>query len=170
MYYMKRDSLQKFCILSMCVIAYLSPSSVFGATQVDVEAAVRAEFKDMPVMIEIARCESNFRQFTDSGAPLRGPGGMVGVFQFFEAIHTVPAKMLGFDITTLKGNLAYARHVYEMQGTVPWNSARSCWDVPVKASTSSSLSSSERAKLLQQITLLTKLIALLEAQLQQSAR
>ena len=89
------------------------------------EAKVREYFKDIPVMIEIARCESKFRQFTDSGTVLRGggSGGMIGVFQFFESIHSTPAKILGFDLATLDGNLAYAKHVYTTEGTVPWNPA-----------------------------------------------
>src|SRR5690606_12508644 len=59
-----------------------------------VEEKVRDYFADTPVMVEIARCESKFRQYTDSGQPLRGGsgGGMVGVFQFFESIHQNAAK------------------------------------------------------------------------------
>jgi hypothetical protein len=97
-----------------------------------VEIQVREYFADIPVMIEIARCESKFRQFADSGNVLRGGvgGQMVGVFQFFDRYHTSPAYELGFDIETLEGNLAYARYVYDRQGTAPWNAARDCWDIP----------------------------------------
>lgn len=100
-------------------------------TQPVVEERVREYFKKNPVMIEIARCESNFRQFTDSGSVLRGGSGgeMVGVFQFFESIHTAAAAKLGHDITTLEGNLAYAEYVFQTEGSTPWNSAKSCWDV-----------------------------------------
>ena len=97
-----------------------------------VEQSVREYFADIPVMIEIARCESKFRQFADSGNVLRGGvgGQMVGVFQFFDRYHTSPAYELGFDIETVDGNLAYARYVYDRQGTAPWNAARDCWDIP----------------------------------------
>jgi hypothetical protein len=100
-------------------------------TSTQVEAKVRTYFKDIPVMIEIARCESEFRQFTDAGTVLKGgsAGGMIGIFQFFESIHATPAKALGSDITTLEGNLEYARHLYELQGTTPWNPAKNCWDM-----------------------------------------
>ena len=133
-------------------------------TQAESEAKVRASFKDTPVMIEIARCESAFRQYTDGGNVLRGgaSGGMVGIFQFFESIHAVPAKNLGFDITTLDGNLGYAKHVYTSEGTVPWNPAKACWDIaPAKTVTKSA----DEEKLRQQITLLLKLITLLQKQL-----
>jgi hypothetical protein len=104
-------------------VAFASPA---------VEQSVREYFADIPVMVEIARCESKFRQFVDSGNVLRGGAGgqMVGVFQFFDRYHTSPAYGLGFDIETVDGNLAYARYVYDRQGTAPWNSTRDCWDVP----------------------------------------
>ncbi len=135
-------------------------SSTTVVTREQSEKRVREYFKDTTVMIEIARCESNFRQFTDAGNVLRGgdSGGMVGVFQFFESIHAVPAKALGFDITTLEGNLGYAKHVYEHEGTTPWNPARSCWDVTpttVKAPAT-------RAELEAKIKQLTELIKLLK--------
>jgi hypothetical protein len=128
---------------------------------VNTEAEVRAFFKETPVMIEIARCESKFRQFTDAGNPLRS-AGMIGVFQFYESIHAPGAKALGFDLATLEGNLGYAKHVYETEGTTPWNGSRYCWDIPT---TKPTLSSADREKLLEQIATLTKLIALLQKQL-----
>lgn len=91
---------------------------------VSVEKRVRDFFADVPVMIEIAKCESKFRQFTDGGNVLRGggSGGMVGIFQFYEIIHKAPALALGFDIETVEGNLGYAKHVYTQSGTTPWAS------------------------------------------------
>jgi len=109
------------------------PASDISEPAQTVEETVREYFADIPVMIEIARCESKFRQFADSGNVLRGGvgGQMVGVFQFFDRYHTSPAYDLGFDIETLEGNLEYARYVYEREGTSPWSSARHCFDVPL---------------------------------------
>jgi hypothetical protein len=134
-------------------------------TPTESEAKVRAYFKDVPVMIEIARCESAFRQYTDSGAVLHGgaSGGMIGVFQFFESVHAVPAKTLGFDLATLDGNLGYARHLYEAQGTAPWDPAKNCWDVSPAKAVPKTVS---QEKLRQQITLLMKLISLLQKQVE----
>ena len=113
--------------------AFADSSSTSGTTQPSqtVEATVREYFADIPVMIEVARCESKFRQFADSGNVLRGGvgGQMIGVYQFFDRYHVGPASALGFDIETLEGNLDYARHTYAQEGTAPWNSARDCWDV-----------------------------------------
>lgn len=135
-------------------------------TEQNVEMRVREYFKDMPVMIEIARCESKFRQYTDSGSPLRGgsSGGMVGVFQFFESIHSSVATNLGFDLTTLEGNIAYAKHVYESEGVSPWNSAKACWDVPIEKLVNSVKITTSPAKqqLEAQVPLLLKIIELLK--------
>jgi len=152
-------------LMSNIAPAALAASSSTAATSTSsqtVEETVREYFADIPVMIEVARCESKFRQFTDSGNVLRGGSGgqMVGVYQFFDRYHESPAYDLGFDIETLKGNLAYAKHVYEIEGTDPWNSARNCWDVPrVTAPTSNDVTDD---MLREQIMLLEKIIKLLQ--------
>jgi hypothetical protein len=118
------------------------------------EKIVRAYFADVPAMIEIARCESNFRQFTDAGNVFRDASGdMVGVFQFYEISHTVAAKTLGFDLATLDGNMKYARHLYEAQGTNPWRSCAPSSVVPVP-------DTEALTKL--KIELMTKIISLLQ--------
>ncbi|MFA6215112.1 MAG: peptidoglycan-binding domain-containing protein [Patescibacteria group bacterium] len=89
-------------------------------TLAETETAVRSYFADIPAMIEIAKCESGFRQFTDSGAPLRGHNLYIGVFQIDEKIHAKAALSLGFDIYTLDGNMAYAKYLSSQAGTKPW--------------------------------------------------
>ncbi len=94
----------------------------------DVEARVRAYFSDIPIMVEIARCESDFHMYDTYGNPLYGgTGGMVGVFQEAAAIHNDAAKNLGLNINTLDGNLAYARYLVENQGLAPWYASAHCW-------------------------------------------
>jgi hypothetical protein len=139
-------------------------TSTEAVTQAESEKRVREYFKDIPIMIEIARCESNFRQFTDAGNVLLGgdSGGMIGVFQFFGSIHAIPAKALGFDIATLEGNLGYAKHLYKEQNTVPWNQAKDCWDITPAKKVAKNV---DKEKLRQQITLLIKIITLLQKQL-----
>lgn len=121
-------------------------------TQAATEARVREYFADIPAMIEIARCESNFRQFTDSGAVMRGGGSgqFIGIFQFMESVHSSVALALGYDLATVEGNLAYARHLYERQGTKPWSS---CVPATIPATD---------APIQLQIELMTKLIGLLQ--------
>lgn len=135
--------------------------------QAAVEKRVREYFVDTPVMIEIARCESEFRQFTDDKSVLRGgdSGGMVGVFQFFESIHVENAKALGYDILSLEGNLEYAKHIYNQEGTAPWNTAKACWDTKTIDTIPT------RAELEVKIKQLTQIITLLQTILElRSAR
>jgi hypothetical protein len=95
-----------------------------------VEEYVREYFKDEPVMIDIARCESRFRQYDSNGRVLRNEQGSsaTGVFQIMASIHAASAdKNLGFNIYNLEGNAAYARYLYDNYGTSPWNASKACW-------------------------------------------
>ncbi|MEK7390760.1 MAG: hypothetical protein AAB635_01325 [Patescibacteria group bacterium] len=96
---------------------------------VDVEARVREYFSDMPILAEVARCESHFTQTGKNGKIMRGirnPSD-VGVMQINERYHTKESKKLNIDIYTLDGNLAYARYLYEKQGARPWMASSGCW-------------------------------------------
>jgi hypothetical protein len=96
---------------------------------VSVEQYVKAYFADAPIMAQVSRCESQYRQFTKDGALLRGRVVKedVGVMQINETYHLETSRKLGYDIHTLDGNLAYGRYLYEKQGTQPWNSSKPCW-------------------------------------------
>lgn len=88
-----------------------------------------AYFSDIPVLVEVARCESHFRHFGKDGSVLRGnvdPRDL-GVMQINEYFHATTAEKLGLDIESLPGNLAYARYLYEREGTTPWLSSVKCW-------------------------------------------
>ncbi len=97
-----------------------------------VEEYVREYFDDIPVMIEIARCESRFRQFDKNGDVLKNEAGSsaIGMFQIMASIHQPVAKKLGLDLYTIQGNAAYARYLYDKQGTKPWEAdpaSKGCW-------------------------------------------
>lgn len=80
-------------------------------------------------MADIAQCESNFRQYDSDGSIHRGIVNHkdVGVMQINEYYHLKTAKALGLDIYTVEGNVAYARYLYEKEGTAPWISSKPCW-------------------------------------------
>lgn len=94
------------------------------------EMAVREYFKDIPVMIQVARCESTFRHTLADGSVLRGrvDGRDTGVMQINTGYHAATAARLGLDLTDLTDNMAYARHLYEKQGTQPWSASAPCWN------------------------------------------
>lgn len=95
----------------------------------DVEAHVREYFSDIPIMAEIARCESHFTQFGKNGQVIRGIQNPkdVGVMQINEHYHLEQSKKLNLDIYTIDGNLEYARYLYEKQGARPWMASSACW-------------------------------------------
>ncbi len=94
------------------------------------EEYVRNYFSDIPIMIEISRCESRFRQYDKDGKVLRGVVNDldVGVMQINQYYHDADSDKLGYDIMTIEGNTAYARHLFEKRGVQPWSSSSPCWE------------------------------------------
>lgn len=99
-------------------------------TSADTEAVVRDYFSDIPVMIEVARCESTFKHNREDGSVLRGvvDSRDTGVMQINLFYHGQTAASLGLDLEDLNDNLAYARALYEREGTRPWSSSAPCWN------------------------------------------
>lgn len=121
-----------FLIGLMAVLSLWAPAAFAESEQ---EADVRAAFADVPAMISIARCESKYTQFGKGGTALHGGygGRMVGIFQIYSDVHADYAKDLGMDIYTTEGNIAYARFLYQTQGTKPWLSSFPCWGEDVES-------------------------------------
>jgi hypothetical protein len=96
---------------------------------VGTEAKVREYFSDIPVMIQVARCESTFRHTLEDGSVLRGKVDSrdTGVMQINTYYHGETAQQLGLDLEVLEDNMAYARSLYERQGTQPWSASAPCW-------------------------------------------
>ncbi len=114
---------------------------VSSAATTTVEELVKEAFEETPVMVEVARCESKFRQFADSGNVLRGgtDNKMIGIFQIYDDIHRAKAKSMDMDIDTVDGNIKYAQYLYKREKTNPWISSMPCWDPnPVHEQTSAS--------------------------------
>ena len=98
-------------------------------TGTDTEAAVRSYFSDIPVMIQIARCESTFRHTLADGTVLKGrvDPADTGVMQINKRYHQERAQKLGLNLDDLDDNMAFARDLYERQGTQPWKASKPCW-------------------------------------------
>lgn len=95
----------------------------------ELESKVRLFFADTPIMAEVLKCESRFRQFNADGTVMRGIANNkdVGLAQVNEFYHLKRAKKLGYNIHTVEGNLAYAKLLYQEEGTDPWISSAPCW-------------------------------------------
>lgn len=125
-------------------IIFFLASATFGApttlTQSEVvapvthpenlETYVREYFADTPVLADIAWCESTMRHVNKTGTILRGvvDSDDIGVMQINTRYHQDTANKLEIDLYSLHGNLAYAKYLYEKQGTQPWKASRNCWD------------------------------------------
>lgn len=96
---------------------------------ISVKGVVSEYFADVPELVNVARCESHFRQFDKDGRVLRGVvnKGDLGVMQINEYYHGEKAEELGYDLYTIEGNLSYARFLYNHEGLTPWSSSSKCW-------------------------------------------
>ncbi len=94
-----------------------------------VEKYLREQYADTPILVDIARCESEFLQFNKDGNVIRGKVNKkdVGVIQINEKYHSETATALGYNLYTTEGNVAYAKYLYEEQGATPWKSSAVCW-------------------------------------------
>lgn len=93
------------------------------------EAIVRAYFRDIPIMAEIARCESTFRHELQDGSVLQGriDPADTGVMQINKRYHEATAIAMQLNLDDIYHNMAYARHLYERQGVQPWSASMPCW-------------------------------------------
>ncbi len=80
-------------------------------------------------MIHIARCESTFRHTLADGSVLRGrvDNDDTGVMQINKRYHEETARSMNLNLYDIYHNMAYARYLYETQGTRPWNASAPCW-------------------------------------------
>jgi len=116
-------------------VAMATPAPVEALAAAEVSKPLTTEeivieyFSDLPIMADIARCESHFRQTDKNGKVLRGDADAndVGVMQINERYHLTQSEKLGYDIYTLEGNMEYARYLYEKEGARPWLASSKCW-------------------------------------------
>ncbi len=106
-------------------------SSVATSTPITktVKDQVKEYFRENPIMVKIAWCESRFRQYDKGGEIFRGVVNDrdIGVMQINTDYHSKTATKMQIDLTTTEGNMAYAKYLYDKQGTAPWSSSSACW-------------------------------------------
>lgn len=81
-------------------------------------------------LVQVARCESGYRQYNDDGSLLENPSpksSASGIFQILRITHGPTAESMGMDITTPEGNMDYAEYLYNKNGLSDWSESRSCW-------------------------------------------
>lgn len=95
----------------------------------NVERFIQDYFAEIPILAEIARCESTFRHYDSQGEVLKGKKNRYdrGVMQINILYHGERAEKLGLDVHSLDDNVAYAKDLYEREGVKPWMSSSACW-------------------------------------------
>lgn len=121
----KADGETQTDFVSLITITQLDENQPYALRKEYVETF----FEGYPDLARIAFCESAYRHNTPEGDVLRGYVDKrdVGIMQINEHYHGQTAEELGYDIYTIRGNLAYARYLYEKQGSRPWNASKACW-------------------------------------------
>lgn len=96
----------------------------------NVQRFIEDYFYDIPVLQKIAFCESSFRHYNKDGSLRVGKVNKhdLGVMQINELYHEKEATSLGLDLRSIDDNVAFARHLYEREGSRPWNSSSKCWN------------------------------------------
>lgn len=84
-----------------------------------IEERVREEFKDVPIMIEVARCESKFKN-------LPSKTGDFGPFQINQ-VHLPELDTLNLTREDVDDNIMFARVLYTRSGLKPWENSKWCW-------------------------------------------
>ncbi len=119
----------KAATLSVADTSYSTTTKRAIISSKDVERYVRDQYIDDPILVDIARCESTFRQYDSNGEIIRGKvnNADVGVMQINEKYHGEKADELGLNIYTVEGNVAFAKYLYYKYGAEPWKSSSKCW-------------------------------------------
>ena len=92
---------------------------------------------DTDTALRIAYCESGFRQYNESGEPLRGQQNPadIGIFQINEKYHLDQSQALGFDIHQRYGNIEYAMWLIKKETNKHWKWSKPCWNGEQKLAT-----------------------------------
>lgn len=86
----------------------------------DVERQIRAAFPDAPIMVDVAKAESQFQLHADNPRSTA-----YSVFQILEP--TFYSYGCKGERGILEVEIACARKIYDKSGTTPWDASKSVW-------------------------------------------
>ncbi len=112
------------------VVPEQETSAVPAEQIISVQQYVNNYYSKTPILAKVAKCESQYRQFTTNGDVLRGREVRedVGLMQINETYHKADSIKLGYNIYSMEGNLAYGQYLYDHQGLAPWSASAPCWN------------------------------------------
>ncbi len=111
------------------VLKSIGPDAATSTIALAIEQIAKDQKVDPEPLLEIARCESRYRQYDEDGSVLRGTHNPrdVGIFQINERFHLEQSHELGYDIYTAEGNIRYAIWLSEKEGIGHWSASKPCW-------------------------------------------
>ena len=126
---------------AVAVCAFLTPHTVkvLPVAQAENKQKVLSNEEKVatlnPILLRVCSCESWGdpnkvpREFGDNGQVLRGYPNPLDVGACQENLTTwdAKAKVLGYDIYTLSGNIRMANYIYSVQGLAAWKNSEGCW-------------------------------------------
>lgn len=94
-----------------------------------IKQTIIAFFPNAPIMVQVAKCESELRHRTKSGAllPNQGGGSARGTFQVLMRIHAPEMRKMGLNPDNDRDYMVYVKHLYDTFGLTPWQPSRHCW-------------------------------------------
>lgn len=109
-----------------------SPETAFIATstpETEIDVIKRYFGKDAPLMIKIARCESQLSQTNKDGSVLKGQITPLdrGLFQISLKYHQKELDELNLNVAVLDDNVHFAHILFERNGTSDWLASKGCW-------------------------------------------
>jgi len=87
---------------------------------------IRQAFLDAPIMLEVARCESQYK-ITAHNTKLNKDGTTDGGIFQLNSVHDQELAALGLNKFDPEDNIKFARILYDRSGLRPWNSSKGCW-------------------------------------------
>lgn len=93
-----------------------------GKVTLTIEEKILRAFPDAPIMVEVARCESQLDPLADR----EHRNVDVGLFQINQ-VHSPTLDKLGLDRRNTDDNITYARMLYDSEGLRPWHMSKHCW-------------------------------------------
>lgn len=113
--FIQADILQASTIIAIIHNSSTTPDEIKGLLQTKL-----GQGNDL---IAVVGCESGYRQFNASGGVLTSSTNDKGIFQI-NHIWWQKAKDLGYDISTIDGNIDMGIYIYKTAGIRSWTCAR----------------------------------------------
>jgi hypothetical protein len=101
------------------------------AHQQAVYRVLAVHYRESPVMVKVAACESTLKHVLPDGRLNVGPDGHDwGVLMVRKPVHEKDLRQLGINPADFAQNVAFATYLLGRDGLRPWVMSQRCWGTP----------------------------------------